>query len=152
VWGEGGCGCTQETPDTSVPTVEPKAASTVVQSSQTAMPAQTVGGMQMNQECTIRFLPRKVFGQWLLRKAAIEIGGNTYKTKIKKPIEFTVQAGSHNVLAYGAYLDQSCKAQMIYNFEPGKQYLIRYKTRVLVFLKGKIKIEEFPAGTTFPKK
>ena len=107
---------------------------------------------KMNQECSIRFLPRKVFGQWMLRKAAIDIDGNTHTTKIKKPIDFTIRSGAHNVLAYGAFFGKSCKAQFTHNFEPGKQYLIRYKTRVFTFTKGKIKIEEYPDGVALPKK
>jgi len=108
---------------------------------------------QETQECAIRFLPRKIFGQYLLRKAAIVIdGSNIYKTKIKKPLDFTVQSGSHSVLAYGDFMGQSCKTQATYNFDPGKQYLIRYKSSVFVFLKGKIKIEEYPIDTVLPMK
>ena len=107
---------------------------------------------ETNQECGIRFLPRKIFGQWMLRKAAIDIGGGTYMTKIKRPVDFSIRAGSYNVLTYGMYLGQSCKARLIHTFEPGRQYLIRYKSSLFIFQRGKIKIEEYPVGTVLPKK
>lgn len=107
---------------------------------------------QVPQESKIRFLPRKVLGQWMLRKAAIEIGGNKYITRIKRPIDFMIYPGSHNIVAYGASFGKSCMVKITYDFEPGKQYVIRFKSRIFVLLKGKIKIEECAEGAALPRR
>jgi hypothetical protein len=123
-------------------TPEPVAPPSPTPTAQNAMP----------RECHIRFIPKKVFGQWMVRRGTIEVDNLVYTTKFKKPVDFSIQAGTHNLFGYLNYCVKSCKVKTTYLFEPGKQYLIRYKSRFIVFLRGKIKVEEVLQGSQLPKK
>jgi hypothetical protein len=93
-------------------------------------------------ECTIQFLPKKIFGQCLAHKATIVANGKRYTTKFRKKIEFQINSGNQTLHGYTNYLGETCKFTITHNFEAGKKYLIRYRTPLFVFFNGKVTIEE----------
>jgi hypothetical protein len=95
--------------------------------------------------CTIIFLPKKVFGQWMARKATIVADRKSYTTKFGKKVEFQLNGGTKTLYMYANYLGETCQLKVAHNFETGKKYLVRYRTPLLVFMNGKAKIEEVPS-------
>ena len=92
--------------------------------------------------CTVRFLPKKIFGQWMVRKATIIANGKECTTKFRKPIDFEISSGHQTLTGFMNYMGRAGKFSITYNFEPEKKYLIKYRTPLLVFFDGKVKIEE----------
>jgi hypothetical protein len=91
----------------------------------------------------VYFRAKKVFGQYTLRKAFIDIDNTSNMVKIKKYIMLNVSPGTHTVSAYAKTLfGKACNSETTFSFEDGKTYEINWKSRVLVFLKGKLTINE----------
>ena len=90
----------------------------------------------------VYFLPKKVFGQFLVRKATLEIDGKTLKTKFKKAVKLELAPGETEIFCYANYLGKSGKAMLTHNFEKGKTYLIKYHCPIIVFFAGKIEVTE----------
>ena len=91
---------------------------------------------------TIKFVPKKTLGQWMLRKASIEVHGETKTTKIRKPIDFQVQAGEVKLCCYCNYLGKMGTVTKQMKLESGKKYEITYHAPMIIFLKGKMEIKE----------
>lgn len=91
-------------------------------------------------KAVLYFYPKRVFGQFLLRKAVIEVDGLTETGKIKKYKRLDVHCGNQEVQVYGKYFGKMGLSSCTYNFEAGKTYEIVWKSPALIFMKGKLKI------------
>ena len=91
---------------------------------------------------TIIFLPKKIFGQWMARKATIVADRKSYTTKFGKRVEFQLNSGTKTLYMYANYMGETCQLKVTRNFETGKKYLVRYRISLFVFMNGKAKIEE----------
>ena len=89
---------------------------------------------------TVRFVPKKYFGQWMLRKATIELCGRKETIKIKQSAEFQVDAAEVSITCYGNYFGKIGRARKVASLQAGKTYEVRYHTPLLIFIPGKLEI------------
>ena len=102
----------------------------------------------MNQEkaqgdingATIYFCPKRLWGQYALRKATIEVANQKVTTKINGYSKLKLNAGEANILCYGNYLGKCGKSQETFYFQDGCNYLVDYRSPLLIFMAGKIQI------------
>lgn len=102
-------------------------------------------GQQYNQpfpyNATVYFCPKRVWGQFILRKATIEIASQKMPTKINSFSKLEIAPGETDVLCYANYLGKCGKAKLRFMFESGKTYVVNYRSPLIVFMAGKLNIQ-----------
>ncbi len=74
----------------------------------------------------------------MLKYAIIEINGEKNKVRFKKELQIDLPAGDYDFMCYGKYMGKANKANGRLSINTGETVSVIYKTRILVFLRGKI--------------
>lgn len=95
---------------------------------------------KQKEKATIYFCPKRIPGQWILRKSSIEVENKTISTKINRFSKIEVDEGEQNFECYCNYFGKTGLIKDKYKFEGGKNYILNYRSPLIVFMKGKLSI------------
>lgn len=97
-------------------------------------------GSAPSGNAVVYFCPNRKFGQFLLRKATIEISNQIVTTKVKKASKLIISPGKTDIFCYGNYLGKCGKVQKSFVFESGTAYIVKCRSPLVVFMSGKLVI------------
>ena len=95
----------------------------------------------IEEKSFVYFRPKKIFGQWLLRRATMVIDSQQITTKIKRIEKIEVPSKTSEVSCYCNYLGKTGIARQSYAFESGKSYVVDYRSPLIVLMSGKMSIK-----------